>query len=102
MTWPVEKMYDWAAGIRGYSILLILEHVAVYLRACTPVKIYDLDCESDWLEQDIDQEHYAEMVNLLVWGLEPLFAVPIYPKLALYKVLINGWAALQPRACQQS
>jgi hypothetical protein len=91
---PVEEVYNWTTWIRRHSVLFVLEHVAVHLRARASVKIYDLDSESDRLQEDIDEKHDAQMVDLLIRGLEPLLAVSINPQVSLYKVLIRCGIAL--------
>lgn len=102
VTRPIEEVDDGAPRVCWYPILLILEHVAIHLGSSAPIQVDDLDSEAHWLEQDVDQEHDAEMVDLLVGGVEPLLAVPFYAEITLYKVLVDGGVALQPRTGQHA
>ncbi len=80
VTGAIEEMDHRPPRGRWHSIgILGLKDMAVCLRALASVEIYNLDGDSDRLQEDIDEQCHPQVVDLLVPGLDPRLSVALHP-----------------------
>jgi len=77
--WSIEKMDHWTTRVRRYSVwFLLLEDMTICLRTFTPIQVDNLNGNTNWFQEDVNEQGHAQMVDLLVDGLDPIFPVSVH------------------------